>query len=82
MEYTMYAWSSRVSGLSYDAILAALVDQLPPDIRATAVKDGELHAGGDLTRTIRNRASFIAEKALELPYKDRHDFVDRKVWRS
>jgi len=62
--------------MSYDAILAALAAKLPPG----SVVDGELHAGGDLTRTIRNRASFIAERALELPYEDRHDFVDRKVW--
>ncbi len=60
----MNTYNAREDGLSYDAILSALAAQNPEET----------------TRTIRNRAKFIAERALEMPSEHRYDFVNRKVW--
>lgn len=77
----MKPFNSRVDGLSYDAILNALV--------AKALENGAIRKtddptnpglGGDQTMIIRGRARFIAERALEMPYEDRYDFVNHKVW--
>lgn len=64
----MNSWSSKQVGLSYDAILQALA--------AKSRETGQ----EETVRTMRNRARFIAERALELPFEDRHSWVDRKIW--
>jgi hypothetical protein len=92
----MKPFNSRVDGLSYEAILNALAAKAKaardvaagqswafPEHRTMAEADRDpttLHLGGDLTRSVRNRARFIAERALELPHEDRYDFVNRKIW--
>lgn len=60
----MVTYDARKNGVSYDAILNALAAQSPTQT----------------IRTLRNRAKFIAERALEMPSRDRVDFVNRKVW--
>lgn len=73
----MTTFSSRVEGLTYASILGGLVRtackvDAPADLNT-------LSLGGNLTRIARNRARFIAERALEMPMEDRYGFVDRKV---
>lgn len=73
----MEVFSSKVTGIGFDAILDGFTQQR----RANEDAGIAVPVSGSLDRTLINRARFAALKAQrELPAKRKHDFVDHKVW--
>jgi hypothetical protein len=71
-------WSSHNSDLGLVAILDGFAFQRELNKRQKRATTGV--EKGFETRYLRNRATFAATKAAELPEARKHGFADRKVW--